>query len=76
MLGHFYMKDENGNWIPIFKANNADISISTNNDEAKCWSTEIMKSMSMEVSAEFTLTEESEAALWAVSEGGIEIIER
>ena len=74
MLGHFYMKDENGNWIPIFKANNADISIDSS--EAESWSTEIMKSMNTEVSAEFTLTEESDAALWAAAEGGIEIVEK
>ena len=48
------MKDENGNWVPIFKANNADISMTCG----------------------VTISEESEAALWAISEGGIEIVER
>jgi len=75
MLGHFYMKDDNGNWVPIFKAETPDIqdikppTISVNG--------KVVAELNINnFCGEVAISDEAAAQLWAIAEGGIEIVER
>jgi len=72
--GMFFVKDSNGNWVPIGKA--TDFSTA----HAVCIPNQLPSGVSltseMMITGEVTLSDEAAAQLWAIAEGGIEIVER
>ena len=75
MLGHFYMKDDNGNWVPIFKAETPDIQV-TQSPTISVNGEVVAKLNVSDFCGEIALSDEAAAQLWATVEGGIEIVER
>lgn len=65
--GMFFVKDSNGNWVPICKA--ADIPNITLAED-------VTLTGEMMITGEITLSDEAAAQWWAISQGGIEIVER
>ena len=64
--GMFFVKDSNGNWVPVGKI--ADFS--NIGSIAAGLQRDVM------ITGEITLSDEAAAQWWAIAQGGIEIVER
>ena len=68
--GTFFVKDSDGNWVPICQVTNVDIQ------ETNIPNPLIEINGTVTITGEITLSDEAAAAWWAIAEGGIEIVER
>ena len=66
--GMFFVKDSNGNWVPVGKV--TDFSTAHSVFIPNPPPADIM------ITGEITLSDESAAQWWAISQGGIEIVKR
>ena len=71
--GMFFVKDVNGNWVPIAKV--ADFS-TTHSVCIPNTPAEVALTGDIMITGEVTLSDESAAQWWAIEQGGIEIVER
>ena len=68
--GFLFVKDSDGNWVPVCQITNADITETNTPNPLVKINGEIT------VTGEITLSEEAAAAWWSIAQGGIEIVER
>ena len=66
--GMFFVKDSNGNWVPVCKV--TDFSTT----HAVCIPNH--PPADIMITGEITLSDEAAAQWWAIAQGGIEIVER
>lgn len=72
-FGMFFFKDSNGNWVPFSNIVGANIQ---KTDIPNPPPAEVTTTGEVAVTGEITLSDESAAQWWAISQGGIEIVER
>lgn len=72
--GMFFVKDSNGNWVPVGKV--ADFSTTHSVCVPNPPPAEVTLTGDVMVTGEVKLSDEAAAQWWAISQGGIEIVER